>query len=434
MAGDAVKLDIALAGYANQWQRRSVDVRIDIDGQNLARTTAWALSQHKKPSNSIDATSTGAQTATPNTQTGEVLTCRRRGSQPRPQTPTRPCARLENAPLNFKEMANSPKPNQRYAHALLYPGSSPYTKPLCAIWPGSLHRILPKQPRTVTVSGIIDIASLRNKLAARTRGLRIGKTRVSGKLDVISPSGEDRRANINGRLKFNTIAIPALARLLTAGNATPASVRERPPSQAAPLAAEQEITNGNAAASFWPTAGFDFSRLNTYRLNVAVESDIVQLTNNLALRSGSWRVKTDNDDISLSDFQAGYLGGSLSGDLSLRLSQSIATARGKLTATDIKLAGILPELANTTRLGGVLDANITYEGQGLIPRSLVSALNGSGKLKLDNAVFPGLNPKTLGRAARRAITGEIETGRPDRPLERVIAHRHPRRRHKTVGT
>lgn len=254
-------------------------------------------------------------------------------------------------------------------------------------WP-DLHGHLSAVP----VSGRIKVSSVASGHRFEPQPLQIGPTRVTGKLELASGSDRPR---LSGNLALDKASLPRLADLLMRTTSAPT---QRPTAQ------PQTVDTP------WPETPFDVSHL------AAVDAEIDVKVQSLALggareplNNATFRTTISPAKVAISEFSARAGKAILTAQAGFEKSQAGAMVSAKLSGKGIELGRWAPALARSNRLTGTAEIDISVRGRALSPRSLSTALEGTGEVRLTGVRVPGLTSETITVAARKVIDGETET-------------------------
>ncbi len=254
-------------------------------------------------------------------------------------------------------------------------------------WP-SLRKHISDTP----MRGRIKIRNTARGYQLEPQPLRVGGTELVGKFELTSGAELPR---LNGAATLSDAALPQLASLLM--RATPA--RRQP---AAPQAGLDEIA--------WPDTPFDFAHLEGIEAGIDVTVKSLTLgPSDTPLTNAAFHVALNPEQISVRKFSARAGKATLAGRLDFNKSQAGVSVAGQISGNNIALRQWAPELARSKRLAGTADIDVTIAGQALSPRSLSSALDGKGTIRLSDVRVPGISTEEITAVARKVIGGELLT-------------------------
>jgi hypothetical protein len=135
--------------------------------------------------------------------------------------------------------------------------------------------------------------------------------------------------------------------------------------------------------SIWPDGLFNFDTLNGSEANIQLGFQSLQLSGNLATRSGEMKLALAPGKLTVSDFSADAAGGKLTGGLTLEKAANGVALTTTLKLDQLKLASLSPMAKGTATFD--LDANARAQS----PAGLIAVMAGTGSVNLENAEIPG---------------------------------------------
>jgi len=133
--------------------------------------------------------------------------------------------------------------------------------------------------------------------------------------------------------------------------------------------------------------------LDIDRLILAGDLPAQKVTASLSIRDG---------DASFDDFSADWLGGKITGNLSLSQSESARLMNGQITFQNADAKQIQGVLGMPTVLQGRLNGHLSLEGAGSTGEKLVEGLTGSGVFSIVDGVIDGLHQNALSKILQQA--------------------------------
>ncbi len=256
------------------------------------------------------------------------------------------------------------------------------------IWP-SLRDHVANAP----MRGRIMVRNTANGYHFEPQPLHIGTTRLTGKLDLLAARAELPR--LSGTVALSDASLPRLAGLLM---------------RAAPARRQRNVAQPGVDDAAWPDTPFDFAHLGAIDAGLDVKVKSLALTAlGSHLSDAVFRVALTPSQVTISNFSARSGGATFKGNVEFEKSQAGVSVSAKITGSNIALRQWAPELARTNRLSGTADIDVTVAGKALSPRSLSSALDGKGVIRLSDVRVPGVTTETVTAVARKVIEGELLT-------------------------
>lgn len=99
----------------------------------------------------------------------------------------------------------------------------------------------------------------------------------------------------------------------------------------------------------------------------------------------------NNGVIDLSPIKSGLYGGKMDGSLTIETKYPEPRLLTKLSLSKVAVQPLSKDMFNKDKVSGVADLNASFDTRGKNAKALLSNLNGSGKIKLNNGVFYGIN-------------------------------------------
>ena len=203
-----------------------------------------------------------------------------------------------------------------------------------------------------------------------------GGTKISGRLVLDPPTqsaGADKgRRRLGGELSFSSLDLSALL---------------SPVLQQRPAEAQAAIQVTSGRSGIWPDQNFDFAGNSPIDAALAIKADRLIVAENIGLADASVMLISRPGAIELRELTGVGMGGRLTGSVVLD-----STPAGAAMTAKVEFKGM-----QTSAFGaaGSADLNLTVTGSGINPAGLVSAMTGSGSVKIATAKARALSPETL---------------------------------------
>lgn len=210
--------------------------------------------------------------------------------------------------------------------------------------------------------------------------LTVAGARVDGRIEVARAASG--KLGIDGDLSIDQATIPALLAGLVGGPPKPAPVT------ASELAFEQP-------SGLWtdqPFAPEMFERFegsvrsNVGRLNLSPGLSLAGARLGLTFAAGEVIGEIKSDAV---------LDGRLDARIKLSRAAAGAHGEGRIAVENAELGSLARALSSAMPASGRVAATLDFDGQGLTPRSVISALKGNGTIKLSEAAIDGLTPDAV---------------------------------------
>ena len=137
----------------------------------------------------------------------------------------------------------------------------------------------------------------------------------------------------------------------------------------------------------WSSLGFSAGLIDPPRAEVTLLAKTLGLSDGLVAQSAELDLGIASNQVTIKRLTAGFHGGHIGADLSLRRDGRQAALEGKVSADHVAIT--LPSV--TTTLTGTLDV----AGSGTSAATLVASLAGTGNAKITKLVISGADPKAL---------------------------------------
>ncbi|MGE3712086.1 MAG: AsmA-like C-terminal region-containing protein, partial [Hyphomicrobiaceae bacterium] len=221
---------------------------------------------------------------------------------------------------------------------------------------------------------------------------------VSGKLAV--STGGEGKVSLDGKLGTESASIPKLLGLMLAGR----------PSDAASPAADTGL-NG---PSPWPEAPFALDIVRNVEGRLAITTPTLKLDDGLAVSDAAMTVDIKPGLVSLTSLTGKASGGRVAVKSTFRNTSAGAdvSIEGRLNGAQLALMAGTGMVQPNGASRGSADIALRLSGRALSPRTVISALKGSGEIVLHDVVLTGISSRAVDDAAAElidregAITGE----------------------------
>ncbi len=237
-------------------------------------------------------------------------------------------------------------------------------------------------------------------------GLTVAGSEVSGTLRIARENG--KRLNVDGEIVIDQATVAGLL-----GGIVQSVPRPVPVSAADPAIEERQ---GPWTDQAFSEAGFD-----RFEGKVTLVLKRLGLAPGLGATSARLGLTFAPGQVDASLIEARMLGGKLRGSVVISKAAAGAGVKGELEVAGAQLSAVARAAASSIEAGGTAAASIAFSGQALSPRSLISALRGSGRVNFAEAWVGGLSPEIVAEIITRAFAKEIETDGPT--LEAEIVNR-----------
>ncbi|NNM71504.1 AsmA-like C-terminal region-containing protein [Enterovirga aerilata] len=240
-----------------------------------------------------------------------------------------------------------------------------------------------------------DIAPLLPAIGQRAAGpvdadvkLRVGRREGAARVELTGHVGESvvdadlsgpSLREVSGRVLLGQVSLPWIASVLALG-----SLPEAP------------------AGSPWAAARFPNAPNLPVGGTVAVRAVTADLGRGLAAQRAEFTLATTPDGFAIRDFGGAFLGGRLSGTLSVNRQGGLASLIGEGTVTGASL----PDLVGRPVRQGRISGNLRFGGSGESLAGIVASLGGAGAAEFEELELAGADPEAIGRTVQRALRGD----------------------------
>lgn len=278
----------------------------------------------------------------------------------------------------------------------------------------------------ISYDGLADIEWVPGRLAFTPRDVTLSGARVGGR--VILKTGEDGRQTFDGQLVADSGSLPRLLSMLLS---EPGPQREAVQVARADAAGEtatgaEGISDGavvDTAPQIFSDRTFDLSTLDGVDGVISLKAGQLDVGAGMALERASVQMTATDGKLAVGLDGQQDIGGALKASLEITRAAAGAVSSGELELTNVDLAK-LPYQAGVRSADGSFgtgraDLSLKFQGRGLSPRSMITVLTGTGRIKLGNAVFAGLAPDGIRQVAEATL--QEENFSTDAVLSRLMA-------------
>lgn len=223
-------------------------------------------------------------------------------------------------------------------------------------------------------------------------GLTVAGSEVSGTLWMAR--GDGGRLKVEGEIAVDQASVPGLVGSLVERAPRPVPV------SAADLAFQE-------ARGLWTDQAFAPVAFDRFDGAVAVRFEHLNLAPGLSLSDALLKLGFTPGQVSVDLSEGGMLGGAMRGSIVLAKAAAGARVKSELEAKGIALDAIAGSVGSSLKTGGKVAATLAFSGQALSPRSLVSALRGSGRLSFADSWIDGLSPQIVEQVIAAAFAKQI---------------------------
>lgn len=240
------------------------------------------------------------------------------------------------------------------------------------------------------VSGALKLSAADGAIGIKRLALKVGGSELRGELSL-SPTGEQRR--IDARLAIDEITLANLLAPLLDQRLSITGAAE------AALSGRQEL---------WPDEKFDAAVIDAFQGTIKLSARRLTLNDQLVLTSPSLDVAIDGGRIEVKELTGAGLGGNLSALLSIAKAPSGAEVTGSLRFNPDLGAVAAASGGGQPRASGPVAFTLDFAGRGNSPRTLISALHGTGTAELGKAKLSVMWPGAVRLAVEAALKVEPE--------------------------
>ncbi|MGF1619533.1 MAG: AsmA family protein [Rhodomicrobiaceae bacterium] len=254
--------------------------------------------------------------------------------------------------------------------------------------------MLRMSPGGTPVTGAIDLQASISKEAAEYQvanlTLQIGGETVRGsfKADV---SGDRPVADID--INAASVVLPKIAAYLVDWE------RDDLSSQIANVA--------RGMTGVWPEQAFSLSALRAFDGTIRVKAPAFAIADGLTLKDGELKASLASGTLNVSELRGDVYGGTFAASGSLSALKGSAGFSGRLSLKNADLAALGKAHGGGKIVNGTGDLDLSFSGEGISPRGLITVMSGDGQLVLSKGSIFGLSPSVLTNAAETYLQEEI---------------------------
>ncbi|MFP1633505.1 AsmA family protein [Zhengella sp. ZM62] len=142
-----------------------------------------------------------------------------------------------------------------------------------------------------------------------------------------------------------------------------------------------------AGTGEWEDVPFVSQGQLPFDARVSLETDGIALSGARSLRNAKMRLTVDRNRVRLSDLDAAFADGTISGLVEMANASGSATMSSQLNLAGARLGTLFPDL----EAEGIADISANIAGSGKTPAAFLASLSGSGTVKARNLVLSGLD-------------------------------------------
>ena len=232
---------------------------------------------------------------------------------------------------------------------------------------------------------------------------KVGRSTLSGRVQWNSPDTADKRPQLTGhiaidRLDVATVLAPIVKK--TGEVSQPVERNEEP---------------------LWPDLPFELKVGSLADANLKLSVRRLEIRPSLNLSNASMTVLAKDGGVEVASVVGKLFGGQIKGHARLTPAPAGVLVDSRVELSNLNLDRVVsPTLRKRTT--GTLSGEISASGQALSPRALMTALRGSGRVKLSKTRFPGLDAQALTRIADEVVLGESDVGNLNVQLAQATAN------------
>lgn len=394
LGADRVRIDARTFGRLESWHRQPGELQARISGRDAFKTTRWLLG---KPLGGAPGPDDRARADGPGTRSAATIVLTAAG---RPDETMKTHLRVDAGPfLNADFNGEFGLTERRATWSGTLDIRQATARTLARLtWPS-----LSKHVAALPLRGRVKVANTASGYRFEPEALAIGKARLSGKVELAAGAELPR---LSGAVSLSEAALPRLAGLVM---------------RATPGRHDDGARSDAAADSPWPDTPFDFAHFDDVEAGLDVTVASLALGRSASpLRDAAFRVALSPGQIKISDFSAKSGTATLVATAAFERSQAGAKVSAKLSGKGVALGRWAPQLARANRLAGTADFDVQVSGRALSPRSLATALDGRGVIRLSDARVPGMTTETITGVARKIINGDLVTEALARQVDQLV--------------
>ena len=225
-------------------------------------------------------------------------------------------------------------------------------------------------------------------------GLTVAGSNVSGTLFLAR--GEAGRLKVEGEVNVDQASLSGLIASLVAS----------PPSTPPGVAEDESFETG---ASIWTEQPFISAGFDRFEGKVRAVFDHLGLGSGLSLAGARMGLAFSPGVVDVALSEGAMLDGTMGGHVVLQKAAAGARIKGELKIEGATLSALAKASASPRNADGTAGATLVFSGQALSPRSLVTAVSGSGRVTFSDAWVEGLSPAAVAGTIAAGFAKEIET-------------------------
>jgi uncharacterized protein involved in outer membrane biogenesis len=265
----------------------------------------------------------------------------------------------------------------------------------------------------VPINGTIAAAHDGTRLILASPALKIAEAAVSGVV-TYTASRDATPARVDAEVSADKASLPGLLGALSAAPLLQAATPVELPA-AAPRRrrAEQEALAAlPPPARIWPDQTFDFSPLDNLTGSIKAGIRSLSLEPGLAMKDARFTVGLSPGKLDVQRLEGAMLGGKSVSAFAIEKQPAGAAITGKL-GISISSKGSSESDGDDAIEGDVAALDIEFNGRGLSPSTMITAMTGKGALSLGDVTLSGVAPRAVSDIADQALQSKtILTGEP----------------------
>lgn len=269
-------------------------------------------------------------------------------------------------------------------------GSSPEFDGRVRMTLSGMERYFPDTPVIRTFAGSGQKLEADASLTLKDRKVSLTGISLTGSGNNLSGDIKlDRsgaKPSIDAELEAKAVPVPALLSLLLNGSHGPA------------------INAGlqSSRPDFWSDRPFDLDAFRTLQGSITLKADRMDFADGFATESSKLDVRLEDGAVRIAAFRGEFAGARLRASGALLLKDGKVRLEGKSSVGGLKLAS-LGEQGRQPLVSAKASASLSFSGEGLSPRGLVSVLSGRGRVSITSGRLNGLLPSAIEKSAAAAL-------------------------------
>ncbi|OYW56988.1 MAG: hypothetical protein B7Y80_02645 [Hyphomicrobium sp. 32-62-53] len=265
----------------------------------------------------------------------------------------------------------------------------------------------------VPVNGTIAAAHDGTRLILASPALKIGDAAVSGVV-TYTASRNATPARVDAEVSADKASLPGLLGALSAAPLLQAATPVELPT-ATPRRRRAELEALAALpplARIWPDQTFDFSPLDNLTGSIKAGIRSLSLEPGLAMKDARFTVGLSPGKLDVQRLEGAMLGGKSVSAFAIEKQPAGAAITGKL-GIYISSKGSSESDGDDAVEGDVAALDVEFNGRGLSPSTMITAMTGKGALSLGDVTLSGVAPRAVTEIADQALQSKtILTGEP----------------------